>query len=238
LSLGRQCAFIYGKSKTKPTSGDAAATQVVDSGIDLPGFDVIVDEGWMIRNHLGRVRTLTTDALTDKQRRGRVGRRKVGYAMSHSRAGTGFTATPYPTWARLLHEGQTGQRIRDMLKISVPFDTCEDHSKIDPYMAFRDRPSTVIEEVSLSAYWLLCCSGHPLDRINGIYDAITCTGWTEDLVGTRLMLETAYGTSALRPRAEINRKLLSGAFTVRPRAGPGIIISGGLHYQDNTTVSR
>jgi len=234
-SLGRSPTFIYGKSNKPPKGGDIVATQVVDSGADLPAIDVVVDDGCMIRNHRGRVRRLCTDSLTDKQRRGRAGRRKKGTAFTTRNAGSGFTPTPYPTWARLIREGSHGEQVRHILGITIHLPKQANPSRIDPYMRWRIGPATRLQEASLSAFWLLLCSGLSRTQAASQYDTICRQGWHEDLAGVRLAIEDTFGSSSIMPRVEIDGNLRSNPYIVTN--AQGIEQSAfGIKYLDGEAV--
>jgi hypothetical protein len=213
--LGREAHVLSGKQRKVPLTGDIVATQVVDSGIDIPGITIVIDKGKRIVSHKGETMSWDTDASVDKQRRGRTGRRNEGYVYTHTRAGTGDKPVPYPTYTRMMEEWSYRDRLFEILGIEdrVEMAPLDRRSRLDPRMELLPCVNRTIE-VSLNAWWALSCSGLSNEEADKAYDQITTIGWTEHTEGVSQMLSRAYGQTYVAPRSEIAGLLRSFPFQV------------------------
>jgi hypothetical protein len=214
-SLGREAHVLSGKQRKVPLTGDIVATQVVDSGIDIPGITIVIDKGKRIVSHKGETMSWDTDASVDKQRRGRTGRRNEGYVYTHTRAGTGEKPVPYPTYTRMMEEWSYRDRLFEILGIEnrVEMAPLDRRSRLDPRMELLPCVNRTIE-VSLNAWWALSCSGLSNEEADKAYDQITTIGWTEHTEGISQMLSRAYGQTYVAPRSEIAALIRSFPFQV------------------------
>lgn len=79
-----------------PEDAVIVATSVIDAGISIPGRRLLISSGQMLSNFEGSLRKVSTDAITEKQIEGRVGRYQDGdVVVRPSPAGTGPTPKPY-----------------------------------------------------------------------------------------------------------------------------------------------
>jgi hypothetical protein len=215
--LGRVATTLWAGQPKVPQAGDIVATQVVDSGVDIPGITIVVDKGVRVVQDKGITQIQPTSPDVDTQRRGRTGRRNQGWVYTSLVAGTGRPPTPYPTYTRIMEEVTARSWLFERLGIHdptepYPFGVA---SRIDHRMAIKyDYELTTNEVVSLSAWWCLSCGGQEPDVTNKMYDRITLRGWTEHDEGISQMLNRAYGQTGLLPRKDIAHIIAAYPFYV------------------------
>jgi hypothetical protein len=72
------------------------ATSIIDAGISIPGRRMLISSGEMLANMEGSLQRVATDAITEKQLEGRVGRYQSGdIVVRPTSAGTGPRPKPY-----------------------------------------------------------------------------------------------------------------------------------------------
>nr|UQT02536.1 putative polyprotein [Red mite associated hypovirus 1] len=220
-SLGRQATVLSGARRAVPEKGDIVATQIVDSGMDIPGITIVIDKGQRVVSDKGKIKVQPSDPSTDKQRRGRTGRRNDGFVYTHLRAGTGTPPTPYPTYTRIMEDSTSRQWLLD--KLGIGYDlypySVDIRSRIDPRMRLLG-DYTRAEEISLSAWWALSCNGVTREEADKTYDSICIYGWDEDSEVIRQLLLRAFGTSDLLSRLTITPILMTTPFEVVYKAVP------------------
>jgi hypothetical protein len=216
--LGRVATAVSSKARSIPKIGDIVATQIVDSGVDIPGITIVIDKGLRVVQDKGKTLVLPTDPSVDKQRRGRTGRRNLGFVYTSLVAGTGEHPLPYPTYTRIMEEVSAREwlfatlGIQDSTEVYSYFDA----SRIDPRMSFKTGEIlTTNEKTSLAGWWCLACSGIPTHQVDQAYDDIVTRGWSEKDDAISQMLNRAYGQVGLLPRTRIARLLASRPFAVR-----------------------
>jgi hypothetical protein len=216
LSMGREATVLSGKHRKVPLTGDVVATQVVDSGIDIPGITIVVDKGRRIVSNKGTTSSWPTDPSTDKQRRGRTGRRNEGFVYTHIQAGTGDKPVPYPLYTRMMEESSYRMRLFEDLGITDAVEMAPLHrrSRIDPRMSLLPQVD-LAQESALSAWWCFSCLGLSNSEANKLYDRVATMGWTEETEGISQMLNRAFSRTFLLPRVDIAPILASFPYAVR-----------------------
>jgi hypothetical protein len=215
--LGRVATTLWAGQPRVPASGDIVATQVVDSGIDIPGITLLIDKGVRVVQNQGITQVLPTDPSTDIQRRGRTGRRSQGWVYTTLLAGTGAQPTPYPSYTRIMEEVSARAWLFARLGIEdttavYPFGVA---SRIDHRMRIHTEEAlTTNELVSLSAWWALACNRCEPWEADKAYDRITLRGWTDTDEGISQMLNRAFGQTGLLPRQAIAHILAEHPFRV------------------------
>jgi hypothetical protein len=215
--LGRVATTLWAGQPRVPASGDIVATQVVDSGIDIPGITLLIDKGVRVVQNQGITQVLPTDPSTDIQRRGRTGRRSQGWVYTTLLAGTGTQPTPYPSYTRIMEEVSARAWLFARLGIEdttavYPFGVA---SRIDHRMRIHTEEAlTTNELVSLSAWWALACNRCEPWEADKAYDRITLRGWTDTDEGISQMLNRAFGQTGLLPRQAIAHILAEHPFRV------------------------
>jgi len=212
---GIPARLVTRNDRSIPESGSIVATQVVDSGIDInPGVDLVVDSGLMLRQHKGRLVTTATDPATMEQRKGRTGRRRIGYYITTTSAGTGPVAIPYPTWSYVMADDTIREHLFEVLEIKLNFQKMgEGSSPIDPFMKFTNDFSIELS-YSLSLYWLLMNSCHDSVEARRQYIIINQRGFSESHEYFEGLLTSAYGSQKVIPLEYLSDSLKSSPFMV------------------------
>jgi len=162
----------------------------------------------------GVLENLASDPITDKQRRGRVGREAEGIIYCHLKAGSGRITTPYPSWTSICRDEQARDFIFKTLNIKNELEEYRAEGNIlDKYVKIKNYDNSDIER-SLIAIWLLRCETGSIRYGNDTYDRIARNGWTENEHGVRNLLLTNYSCSEVIDLRNLMKILSDQPFTV------------------------
>jgi len=70
---------VYKGKEMIPESGAICATTLVDSGVDIPNLEAVIDIGKSVEQRQGKIAVVDSNVDVVEQRKGRVGRRSTGY---------------------------------------------------------------------------------------------------------------------------------------------------------------
>nr|QED42897.1 unknown [Mycosphaerella hypovirus A] len=235
--LGYPATVVSSDQRSFPPRGVIVATQVVDSGVDIdPPVNVVIDTGRRVASHRGRTHVWPTDYLTDKQRRGRAGRRGEGWVYTSLDAGSGDTPVTYPTYCRMIGEEAGRTWLFERLGILDDLEIVERPSAIDRRMALMVNTQDPLVIRSLYAYWLLACTPDSDRAIAAKYDNVVRNGWPETLEGQARILERFTRETQILPRSMIAQHLATVPFAIRQ--GGVVRRTNGLSILDGRIIAR
>jgi len=181
--------LLYGGNSQEPIPPDTTvliATEVIGTGVSLPGYTMLISNGETLNNHKGEMVKEPTDANTEHQIESRVGRYQNGdIVVRPSWAGTGRTAQVYPDFAYLSYAFNARLHcLPCLVDLPNPKDSFWKFGAIK-YMGVRKSLNSQILDRNVAGgiimYHSLVHSGVRPDNLRNMYDRLYTSVVPEEL---------------------------------------------------------
>jgi hypothetical protein len=181
-------------------------TQIVDTGINLPEIDIVVDCGKKIISKNGRIMSVYTTSSEEKQRQGRVGRFKTGYYYTIMMSGTSNYETIPPSPLEFLLDHDINKYYTD-----IGFThglAAFDHGTrfFNNYITLNPKFLMKVEIDSAKLWFVLRCLHPEFKEFLHIYLQIYNHGWIEDYEHIQSITQIGMTTLAILPPDQAKRK--------------------------------
>jgi hypothetical protein len=210
------CYLLSGANARDPIPDSAqvvVATEVINTGLSLPGFKLMVTDGKMHAVHQGEHRLQWSDQDTQHQGDGRVGRYGPGdVVLRPVSAGTGATPQAYPSTAYLQYFLNAKYHDLPQLihyKMTVRPQSIQDQYEFFdfiPYIAINKNIPTHLRP-HLATYVALIDAGLDHQKARTAYDNLTNGKETREELETIIRVFTAIRSSAV-PFGEIENAIM------------------------------